>query len=256
METFSRLRLRPAASWLRAHDPELAATRRAGRTAIVMPALFALCSQVIGSPTMATFAAFGSFSMLLLVEFTGPMLQRLRAHLGLAVAWAALICLGTVVADETWLAVTVMVGIGFLVLFSGVVSSVLAGASTALLLAFILPVTSPVPFSELPDRLAGAGLAAAASMLAITLLWPRPAADPLVAPAARVCRAAAEQLRTDASLLAGGPGAPSHGQCRATADEASTAAADLRTVFDATPYRRSCSSGSCRNRSCASRSRR
>ncbi|MFM9700412.1 FUSC family protein [Streptomyces europaeiscabiei] len=237
MEKISRFRPERAVSWLRDHDPELAATRRAGRTAIVMPALFALCSEVIGSPTMATFAAFGSFSMLLLVEFTGPIAQRLRAHLGLAVAWAALISLGTVVADETWLAVSVMVVIGFLVLFSGVVSSVLAGASTALLLAFILPVTSPAPFSDLPDRIAGAGLAAAASMLAITLLWPRPAADPLGAPAARVCRAAAEQLRTDASHLAGGPDAPSHGQCRTTADEASAAAADLRTVFDATPYR-------------------
>ncbi|MFD3374130.1 MULTISPECIES: FUSC family protein [unclassified Streptomyces] len=237
MEKLSRFRLGRAGSWLRARDPELAATRRAGRTAIVMPGLFALCSQVIGSPTMATFAAFGSFSMLLLVDFAGSMVQRLRAHLGLAVSWAALICLGTLVADETWLAVAVMVVIGFLVLFSGVVSSVLAGASTALLLGFILPVTSPVPFSELPDRLAGAGLAAAASMLAITLLWPRPTADPLSAPAARVCRAAAEQLRTDASLLAGGPDAPSTGKCRTAADEASTAAADLRTVFDATPYR-------------------
>lgn len=237
MRTSGGIRLGPVVAWLRDHDPEFAATRRAGRTAIVMPALFALCSQVIGSPTMATFAAFGSFSMLLLVDFTGPIVQRLRAHLGLAVAWAVLICLGTLVADDTWLSVAVMVVIGFLVLFSGVVSSVLAGASTALLLAFILPVTSPVPFAELPERLAGAGLAAVAAMLAITLLWPRPTADPLSAPAARVCRAAAEQLRTDASLLAGGPGAPSTGHCRTTADEAAAAAADLRTVFDATPYR-------------------
>ncbi|MFF8024528.1 FUSC family protein [Streptomyces sp. NPDC007896] len=237
MRTSGRIRPGSVASWLRDRDPELAATRRAGRTALVMPALFALCSQVIGSPTMATFAAFGAFSMLLLVDFTGPMVQRLRAHLGLAVAWAVLICLGTLVADRTWLAVTAMVFIGFLVLFSGVVSSVLAGASTALLLAFILPVTSPVPFAELPARLAGAGLAAAASMLAVSLLWPRPSRDPLSAPAARVCCAAAEQLRTDASLLAGGPAAPSTGRCRTRADEAAAAAAELRTVFDATPYR-------------------
>ncbi|MER6373167.1 FUSC family protein [Streptomyces mirabilis] len=237
MRTSSRIRPGSVASWLRDRDPELAATRRAGRTALVMPALFALCSQVIGSPTMATFAAFGAFSMLLLVDFTGPMVQRLRAHLGLAVGWAVLICLGTLVADRTWLAVTAMVVIGFLVLFSGVVSSVLAGASTALLLAFILPVTSPVPFAELPARLAGAGLAAAAAMLAVTLLWPRPSEDPLSAPAARVCCAAAEQLRTDASRLAGGPSAPSTGQCRARADEAAAAAAELRAVFDATPYR-------------------
>ncbi|MDV7223851.1 hypothetical protein R5A26_48850, partial [Streptomyces prunicolor] len=140
-------------AWLRAHDPGLVATRRAARTALVMPALFALCSQVLHSATMATYAAFGSFSMLLLVEFTGPMVQRLRAHAGLAVAWAVLICVGTLVARTTWLAVAVMVVVGFLVLFSGVVSSVLAGATTALLLAFILPVTSPAPLSQLPERL-------------------------------------------------------------------------------------------------------
>ncbi|MGW1209469.1 FUSC family protein [Streptomyces sp. NPDC002499] len=224
-------------TWLRDHDPGLVATRRAGRTALVMPGLFALCSQVLDSPTIATFAAFGSFSMLLLVEFTGPMSQRLRAHVGLAVAWAALICVGTLVARQTWLAVVVTVVVGFLVLFSGVVSSVLAGASTALLLAFVLPVASPAPLSELPDRLAGAGLAAVAAMLAISLLWPRPTADPLGAPAARVCRAAAAQLRADASRLAGEPDAPSPKQCRVTADDAAAAAADLRTAFDATPYR-------------------
>ncbi|MFD8418694.1 FUSC family protein [Streptomyces sp. NPDC059668] len=224
-------------SWLRAHDPELAATRRAVRTAIVMPALFALCGQVIGSPATATYAAFGSFSMLLLVDFTGPMVQRLQAHAGLAVAWAVLISLGTLVAHRIWLAVAVMVVIGFVVLFAGAISSVLAGASTALLLAFILPVTSPAPLSQLPDRLAGAGLAAAAALLAVSLLWPRPAADPLSAPAAKVCRAAAEQLRADASWLAGGAGTPGIGQCRLTARRAAGAAADLRGVFDTTPYR-------------------
>jgi uncharacterized membrane protein YccC len=224
-------------AWLRDHDPGLAATRRAGRTALVMPPLFALCSQVLHAPTIATFAAFGSFSMLLLVEFTGPMVQRLRAHVGLAVAWALLICLGTLVARQTWLAVTVTVVVGFLVLFAGVVSSVLAGASTALLLGFVLPVTSPGPLSQLPDRLAGAGLAAAAALPAISLLWPRPTADPLSAPAARVCRAAAAQLHADASRLAADPDAPSPAHCRAAAADAATAAAELRAAFDATPYR-------------------
>ncbi|WP_393072478.1 FUSC family protein [Streptomyces sp. LN704] len=237
MRTPGRVTLGSALSWLRAHDPELAATRRALRTAIVMPALFALCGQLIGSPTTATYAAFGSFSMLLLVDFTGPMVQRLQAHTGLAMAWAVLICLGTLVAHRIWLAVTVMVVIGFLVLFAGAISSVLAGASTALLLAFILPVTSPAPLSQLPDRLAGAGLATAAAMLAVSLLWPRPTADPLSAPAARVCRAAAEQLRADASWLAGGRGTPDVGQCRVTAHRAADAAAELRGVFDTTPYR-------------------
>jgi uncharacterized membrane protein YccC len=223
--------------WLRRHDPALAATRRAGRTALVMPALFALCTQVIHSVPMATFASFGAFAMLLMVEYTGPVVQRLRAHLGLGVAWAVLICVGTLVARVTWLAVVCTVAVGFLVLFSGVVSSVLASSATPLLLAFILPVTSPVPLSQLPARLGGVGLATAAAMLAITLLWPRSSTDPLSAPAARVCRAVAAQLLVDASVLARDKGAPSTQQSRATANKAAEAEADLRRAFNATPYR-------------------
>ncbi|MFJ4585476.1 FUSC family protein [Streptomyces echinatus] len=224
-------------AWLRAHDPGLAATRRAARTALVMPALFALCGQVFHSPPMATYAAFGSFSMLLLVEFTGPLVQRLRAHLGLAVAWAVLICLGTLAARQSAVAVAATVVVAFVVLFSGVVSSVLAGASTALLLAFVLPVTTPAPLSQLPERLAGAGLASAGALLAVPLLWPRPAADPLSAPAARVCRAAAAQLRLDTSHLTDGPGAPGLPSCRRVADETAAATAGLRGAFQDTPYR-------------------
>lgn len=223
--------------WLRTHDPDLAATRRAGRTALVMPALFALCGQVVGSPVMATYAAFGSISMLLLVDFSGPMVQRLRAYLGLAAAWAVLICLGSLVAGVTWAAVAVMVVVGFLILFSGVVSSVLAGATTSLLLAFVLPVTSPAPLSQVPARLAGAGLAALAALFAVCLLWPRPVADPLSAPAARVCRAAAAHLRAQVARSAGAPDAPTAGRRAELSARTASAAAELRSAFDATPYR-------------------
>ena len=228
---------RTSTAWLRRHDPGHAATRRAGRGAIVMPGLFALCTQVFHSSAIASYAAFGCFAMLLLVEYTGPMVQRLRAHLELAVAWVVLICLGTLAARITWVAVVATVVVGFFVLFLGVVSSVLASSSTALLLGFVLPVTSPAVYSQLPDRLAGAGLAALGSMLAISLLWPRSSTDPLSAPAARVCRTAAAQLRSDAALLDRDPDAPSAKAGRAEADEASAAAADLRRAFDGTPYR-------------------
>jgi hypothetical protein len=133
-------RTRRLTAWLRRRDPGLAATRRAARTALVMPSLFALCAEVLHKPAMATFAAFGSFAMLLLVEFTGPMVQRLRAHVALGVAWLVLVSLGTLAARSVWSATAATVVVGFAVLFSGVVSSVLAGATTSLLLAFILPV--------------------------------------------------------------------------------------------------------------------
>src|SRR5437763_841542 len=83
--------------------------------------------------------------------------------------------LGTLASRTTWLAAVSMAVVGFVVLFAGVVSSVLAGATTSLLLSYILPVSLAGPASSIPDRVAGWGLAAAASLLAISVLWPAPA---------------------------------------------------------------------------------
>ena len=76
--------------WLGRRDRDFAALRRAGRTAIVMPGVFALGVEVIGSPNLATFAAFGAFAMLLLVDFGGPMTARLQAQAALVVAGGVL----------------------------------------------------------------------------------------------------------------------------------------------------------------------
>ncbi|WP_063762349.1 FUSC family protein [Streptomyces sp. NRRL F-5123] len=225
-----------ALAWLRKRDPGLAATRRAGRGAIVMPGLFALCSQVIGSREMASFAAFGAFAMLLLVDFDGPVPRRLRAMAALAVTWAVLICWGTAVSRVTWLGVASMAVVGFAALFCGIVSSTLAGATTALLLGFILPVSLRAPLSALPDRLSGAGLAAGASMLAAALLWPRPATDPLTGPAVAVCRAVAARLRVDAALVLG-PEPPDDARCAQATTDVTEAENRLRRAFDSTPYR-------------------
>src|SRR5271154_6180166 len=94
--------------WLGRRDPDLAALRRAGRAAIVMPAMFALGDEVIGNPAIATFAAFGSFAMLLLVDFGGPMQARLQAQAALAVVGCAFVCLGTLASQTVWLAAVAM----------------------------------------------------------------------------------------------------------------------------------------------------
>ena len=225
-------------NWLRSRDRGLAAVRRAGRTAIVMPLVFAFTDKVIANPVMATFAAFGSFALLLLVDFAGPMRDRLQAQAALGVVGAVFVVLGTLASRTTWLAVTAMVVVGFVVVFAGVVSSVLAGASTSLLLAFILPVSLPGPVSSIPDRLAGWGLAAVVSVVAVGVLWPAPAQYPLRAPAIAACRALAAGLRADVAFVLGG----GHDDIsRAGRDDARTAARAsvdaLQKVFLATPYR-------------------
>src|SRR5271155_541469 len=100
--------------WLGRRDPDLAALRRAGRAAIVMPAMFALGERVIGNPVVATFAAFGSFAMLLLVDFGGPIRARLQAQAALAVVGCAFVCIGTLASRSVWLATATMAVIGFL----------------------------------------------------------------------------------------------------------------------------------------------
>ena len=213
------------------HDPGYAGLRRAGRAAIVMPGSFALCLQVIGNPVMAPFAAFGAIATMLLVDFRGSMLDRLRSQATLIVLDAVLVAIGTLCSRSTVLAVVAMVVLGFVIIFAGVVSSTLAGATTPLLLGFILPVTLPGTAASIPDRVLGWGLAGGISMFAIALLWPIPASDPLRRPAIGAARALAGLLRTlaehevVADALAAGR------------EAVQTSLAGLSRTFLATPFR-------------------
>ncbi len=223
--------------WLRERDRDLAALRRASRAAIVMPAMFALGEEVIGNPVIATFAAFGSFAMLLLVDFGGPLRERLQAQATLALAGFALVTLGTLVCRSVWLSALAMALVGFVVIFAGVVSSVLAGATFSLLLSFVLPVTLAAPLSTLPDRLEGWAMAAGAALIAVGALWPTPRRGPLRTAATNACRALAARLHADAAyVLSGRDEALAHEHESAVA-RAEEALAALNRVFLATPYR-------------------
>ncbi|HJZ26522.1 MAG TPA: FUSC family protein, partial [Streptosporangiaceae bacterium] len=199
--------------------------------------MFALGDKVIGNPQLATFAAFGSFAMLLLVDFGGPMAERLQAQAALAVTGGVFVCLATLASQNAWLAAVAMAVGGFGVIFAGVVSSVLAGATTALLLAFILPVSLAAPASVVPDRLAGWGIAGGVALIATALLWPAPARDRLRGPAAAACRALAARLRAGIEYLLSGMDeqfARDRDHAAAQADQTVEA---LRSAFLATPYR-------------------
>jgi len=222
--------------WVRSRDPSLAALRRAARGAVVMPAMFAVGVEVVGNPAVATFAAFGSFGLVLLVEFPGPLFDRLRSQTALIAAGAAFVCLGTLASRATWLAVVSMAVVGFCVLFAGIVSSVLAAATVSLLLSFILPVSVAAPASQIPDRVAGWAMAGAASLVAITVLWPAPGVDRLRVAATAACRAIAARLRADSAWVLEG-GDERRADREAAIAESERASAALSRTFFATPYR-------------------
>ncbi len=220
--------------WLAEHDPAHAALRRAMRAAIVMPGLFALGDKALGEPVVATFMAFGSFAMLLLVDFPGPVGDRVRDQAALVLACGVLICLGTLASRSTTAAAIVMALVAFAVLFLGSVSSVLAGASTALLLAFILAVSLPAGASAIPDRLAGWGIAGGVSLFAIALLWPAPVRNPVRGGATEACRALAARLRAEVAFANGEVSAEERNVIAVRAQEA---VGQLQRAFFATPYR-------------------
>jgi Fusaric acid resistance protein-like len=177
-------------------DPGLVSLKSAARAAVVMPSVFAFADKVIGNPQTAIFAAFGSVAMLVLVDFTGPMRSRFVAYLALACVGVGNIVLGTFCSRNAWLAAAAMAVVGFAILFSGVINGYFAAAGTSALLTFILPVTIPVSFSEVPARLGGWGLAAVAAICAHMLLWPTRPRATLRSDAARACGALADLAAT------------------------------------------------------------
>jgi len=223
--------------WIRARDPGYSALRRAGRGAIVMPGIFAITDKVIANPTIALFSAFAALSTLLFADFRGSMRERVEAQASLVVGGMALVTLGTLCSQTTWLAVLAAFVVAFVVLFAGIVSSVLASASTAALVGFVLAVTTPGAASTLPDRLAGWGISGAASLFAIALLWPAPTREPLRAEAARACALLARRLHAEVDCVVAGFGADLVAARAAITSDAHDAVSALRRAFFATPYR-------------------
>jgi uncharacterized membrane protein YccC len=210
-------------------DPGWFALKSAVRVAIVLPCVFAIGHEVIGDWQVALFASFGTFAMLVFVDFGGPWRARLSAYLTLAAAGAPLIAAGTLCSDDPWLAATAMAVVGFAVLFSGIVNGYFAAGANSALVAFVLPVMVPAPAADIPERLAGWGLACSASIAAVMLLWPSRPRDQLRASVAAACRALADDVEAASS------GDPALSAARAGA--ALDAVEHMRRRFVDTPYR-------------------
>ena len=222
---------------LKARDPGLLATRRAGRAAILAPLLLWVGKDVLNRPVLGTFAALGSIGMLILVDFGGPMHERMRAQTTLALSGAVLVCLGTIASGTTWVAGVATLVIAFVALFSGIFSSLLASATTVLLISFVLPATLSGGSQAIPDRLFGWLLAGGASVLAVRLLWPAPTREPLRTLAAKACRRYAGQLRAESLCVRERFDQTTLAGLRALREDSEQAAEELRSAFFATPYR-------------------
>ncbi len=182
------------AQWWTKRDSGAAAAKRALKAVVVVGGNFTIASQIFRDAPMATFAAFGSFALMMFANFPGTGRARAGDYLGLGILSAALISIGTVAARPNWLAVAATLVIAFGVLFAGVVSSVINGGTQAALLTFLLAVLLPGGAEVLPDRLAGWGLAVVVAVPVNVFVWPPDDADRLRSRAAEACRTLADLL--------------------------------------------------------------
>jgi len=223
--------------WVAAKDPEYLALRRAVRAAIVTPICLLLTVEVIGDPVMATFSAFASIGLLILVDIPGPMRQRIVSYVALGGACSVLVCLATLLSGNVWLATISMAVVGFGVVFAGVLSSVLAASTTTLLLAWILPVSTKASAADIPARVSGWALGSALAILAVALIWPAGSSDPLRHQAAETCRRIAIRLRAQAIAAVNRSSADARTEDPDSAAAAQAAMNKLKGTFRRTPYR-------------------
>jgi len=218
--------LRHPLAFLRARDPGLVTVRRSVLAAVVVPAIFAIARAITSNAQVPLFASFGAFALMLFVSIPGTRQEKLRHYLGLIAAGALLIAVGTLCSNDDALAIAGMAVAAFVVLFAGVLSPTAALGSSYLLLAFVLPVNVPVPPGQIPARLAGWALAAAAALPVILLVWARPWYDTRRAALATAAERLADLVQAHAE---GHRDPPAHAA-------AESALRKLRTDFAATPY--------------------
>ncbi|MEQ7009176.1 FUSC family protein [Actinopolymorpha sp. B17G11] len=228
--------------------PQRHAVGRALRGAIVIPTLFAFAHVVIGNRQVALFAAFGAFALLVMVEFSGRRSTQVVAYAALALTGAVMIAIGTLCSGNPWVAASVTTVVGFLVLYSGVVNGYFAAAGNGAVLTLVLPVSLPGGVSDLPDRLAGWGLACAVGIPAAMFLLADQPTDRLRLAAADACVAVARLI--EAAGLAGPKRPDALGEAPPVKRTAAGTIAEMRDIAVGTPFHRTGAAGTDRGLAC------
>jgi uncharacterized membrane protein YccC len=211
-------------------DPGLSSLRRAARTALVMPAVFAFAVLVLRDPQITIFVAFGCFALMVLADFGGTRRPRAVAYVVTTLIGAMLVAMGTLLSPTVGLAAAAMFAVAFCVQFATVFGGYAAAAQPALLLSFVLAASIPASPASIPERLAGWLIAGAVSTLAGVFLWPR-------FEQVHLRKRAAEVLRLLAALLAAHRAGAASDQLATSRQSARAAFQRLRQEYSGTAKR-------------------
>ncbi len=164
--------VRTARGWLTGHDPGFVALRRALRVTVAACVGFFVCEYLVGLPTLATYAVFGTIAFGVLSDVSGAPAQRTRTYLAALPVALVLVTIGTAAARSTSAAVVGMLVVGFAVAFAGVGGPRIAGVANGLQLFYVLPCFPPYDPASLPQRLVGLTIGIGLVAAADRLLWP------------------------------------------------------------------------------------
>lgn len=174
-------------------DPGGILLRKAARVAVVLPLSLALGSLI--GDLAATYAAFGSFALLVFADFGGPPARRFRAYVVASAVGSVLLVVGTLASVWVPLAVLTALVVAFCVSFSAVLRGYVAAGGPAVQLVFVLAVTLRADPSGIPAQLAGWVVGAALATASALVLWPSRRRSVLRTPTAAALSAVAALVR-------------------------------------------------------------
>ncbi len=170
------------------HDPGHTSLRRGLRAGLIVPLLLASAMVAQVGASFSTFLVFGAMALLVFADFGGKTGPRVLAYTLTALAGVPLIVIGTLTFDNVGVAVGATAIVAFVLSGMGVFGGYFLSAQTALMLAFVLAVSSAGGLEALPERVLGWSTAGVVSVLAGWLIWPRSSHVTLYAKAASVIR--------------------------------------------------------------------
>src|SRR3954447_18347749 len=140
------------------HDADHLVLRRALRITVAMTVVFALAEQVLDNSSVALFASFSSFAIVVFTDFGGPTKRRILGTTAITVVGAAEVAAATAVSGSVVVSVVAMVAVAFVVRFLGALGGYYLAAVPTLTLAFVLAVAIPGDAGDVAPRVLGCGL--------------------------------------------------------------------------------------------------
>lgn len=193
---------------------------------MVLPLTYFFVQDVLHLQYGSGIASFTSYALLGLADFGGPRTSRAKAYVVTGLVGLPLIVLGSLLSNYLVVSILAAGLVAFAVNYAGVLRGYFTAAGVALLLPFVMAVTSPPGVEVMSQLCAGYAIGVVVSLAAALVLWPSYLGSNLRKASATALRAAADEVGL--RWLAGA----STEELKAARARTATAVAETRSLYD------------------------